>query len=58
MKPALIVTEPFGRYQRGDQIVDKKEIAAVLASENSASVNRAQVGDQPSPDVPADPAPK
>ena len=53
---ALIVTEPFGQYQRGDQIVDKKEIAVVLASENAASVNRVQVASTP-PDAPADPAP-
>lgn len=53
MKSALIVTEPFGDYLRGDQITNAKEIAAVLASENAGSVNKVQV-----PDVPADPAPK
>jgi hypothetical protein len=53
MKPALIVTEQFGEYRRGDQITNAKEIAAVLASENAASVNKVQI-----PDPPADPAPK
>lgn len=53
MKQALIVIEPFGEHLRGDQITNAKEIAAVLASENAASVNRVQI-----PDVPADPAPK
>jgi hypothetical protein len=53
MKQALIVTEPFGQYQRGDQITDPKVIRAVLASENSASVNRTQL-----PDAPAEPAPQ
>lgn len=53
MKQALIVIEPFGEYLRGAQITNAKEVAAVLDSENAASVNRVQV-----PDVPADPAPK
>lgn len=53
MKQTLTVTEPFGEYQRGDQITDAKEIKAILASENAASVNRTQAAD-----APADPAPK
>lgn len=52
MKTALIVIEPFGEYLRGQQITNAKEIAAVLASENAASVNKVQM-----PDPPADPAP-
>jgi len=53
MKQALIVIEPFGDYLRGDQITNAKQMAAVLASENAASVNKVQI-----PDPPADPAPK
>jgi hypothetical protein len=53
MKTALIVTEPFGQYLRGDQITNAKEMAAVLASESAASVNKVQI-----PDAPADPDPK
>jgi hypothetical protein len=53
MKTTLTVIEPFGPYQRGDQITDPKTVRAILASENAASVNRVQV-----PDVPAEPAPQ
>lgn len=54
MKTALTVTEPFGQYQRGDQITDAKTVRAILASENANSVNRVQLPD----DTPADPAPQ
>lgn len=36
----LVVISPFGQYDRGVRITDPDEIAAVLASENAASVNR------------------
>lgn len=36
----LTVIHPFGDYRRGDQITDPAEIAAVLAGENAAHVNR------------------
>lgn len=34
----LIVTEPFGSYQKGQQITDAKEAESILASENSTHV--------------------
>lgn len=36
----LVVISPFGQYERGARITDPDEIAAVLAGENAASVNR------------------
>jgi hypothetical protein len=53
-KTTLTVIEPFGDYQRGEQITDAKTVRAVLDSENAASVNRVQATD----DAPADPAPQ
>lgn len=43
MATVLVVTAPFGAYQRGDVIDEPGEAAAVLASENAEHVvKRAQ----------------
>lgn len=38
MAQYLIVTNPFGDYQRGDQISDPATIAEIRASHNAANV--------------------
>lgn len=38
MATKLIVTEPFGKYQKGDEITDKKTVQAVQAGDNAAHV--------------------
>ena len=49
MSLALIVTNAFGDFAKGDQITDPKAIADVLASDASANVVRANVPDVPAP---------
>lgn len=38
----LTVTNPFGNYQKGDQITDPAEIKKILAGENAGHVVRTQ----------------
>lgn len=45
MKTVLVVSEPFGQYQRGDVIEDPAAMDAVMASENANQVVRTQVPD-------------
>lgn len=39
----LIVTQAFGRYQRGDEITDPAEIKAILAGEQAVYVIKVAV---------------
>ena len=50
MKPVLVVTEPFGSYQRGDQISDAATMQSILASENAGHVVRTNVPDDIKPE--------
>ncbi|WP_189339031.1 hypothetical protein [Chromobacterium amazonense] len=34
----LVVRQPFGDYQRGDQITDPQKVADILAGENESHV--------------------
>ncbi len=45
----LVVVRPFATYVKGDVIADAASIAAVLASEQAASVVRVQAGTQSAP---------
>jgi len=47
MKTVLVVTEPFGGYERGSIIDDPKTIDAVLASEHAAHVVKTQQPEAP-----------
>jgi len=45
----LTVINPFGDYQKGDQITDQKAIDAILASENQGHVVKTNAPDPKAP---------
>lgn len=47
MALALIVREPFGGYNRGDEITDSAAVARIVASEDAANVIKTAVPDSP-----------
>jgi hypothetical protein len=47
MKTVLVVTEPFGGYERGAIIDDPKTIANLLDSEHAGHVVKTQIPDTP-----------
>lgn len=49
MAIALIVTNPFGGFRRGDSITDSKKVAEVLASEHRIDVVKTNKPDEPVP---------
>lgn len=55
MPLTLIVAEPFGSYQRGDEITDPTIIAAIRSGEDARRV--VQVSDEIVPPPPTDPLP-
>lgn len=54
MSLALIVTNAFGDFAKGDLISDPKAVTDVLASDASANVVRVNVPDAPAPKPPRD----
>ena len=55
MALTLVVSEPFGEFDRGDEITDPAVIDAIRASENASRV--IQVSDEPVPPPPIETAP-
>lgn len=45
----LVVLQPFGSYKKGDQIQDKKEVAAILKSEMVQNVVKVASAPEASP---------
>ena len=43
----LIVTEPFGDYQKGDEITDAKTVTAIVDGENAGHVVKVTVDNPP-----------
>jgi hypothetical protein len=50
---ALIVTEPFADYAKGDQITDSIEMADKILIEHSGQVVAVNLPPDPAPDAPA-----